>query len=95
MSDELMRLSDLLRKAANVDEENKRLKRELARSENQLREYQLSEPIRKLQKEISEQRDEINRLRIGHKELKQKAGDQKHRADCLQQALDRIKETKN
>lgn len=92
-SAKLMELSDMLRNAANVSKENERLTRENYNLLRRLDQQHFEEEMRRLRKENSDQRDEIKRLRIGHQELKQKAGEQKHRADCLQHALDRIKKT--
>lgn len=74
--EELINLSEILKKAANTLQENIRsLERNFASN--------------KLVMENSNLKDEVNRLRIGHKELKEKVGNEKHRADMLEVALTR------
>ena len=81
-TNELLNLSNLLRNAAGVSAENDELRRRVNILNERLRDSPLIEENTRL-------KDEVNRLRIGHKELKEKAGNEKHRADMLEIALKR------
>lgn len=81
-AEELMKLSNIFKQAATVSSENTNLRRKIDSLETRLLEHPLI-------KEKRELKDEVNRLRLSHKEMKEKLGNEKHRADMLEVALDR------
>jgi regulator of replication initiation timing len=87
---DLRSLASLFVKAANVDEENVKLRRDNNNLKYQLEEHYLRREIAELRQEISDLKEENKRLREAHELYKKRAGEQKHIADMLQVKLDKL-----
>lgn len=85
MSQELLiQFAAVFQKAAQVEEQNNRLQQTIRSLE-----YSMAE--NPLIKKVQEQEETIRLLRRGMDDAKQERGNQKHRADCLQHAVEILK----
>lgn len=83
MAEEMRKLASVLMEASNVAGENERLQREMNKLRADIDKDRQRRIISELQQERQEDRKLIEKLTLKVKNLKQKAGNQKHRADML------------